>query len=1069
MHLSMKIIATLSECSQNKQVVLAFPGLVESIEVASTHMYEAVRAESARLMMHLSSDIKNALLLMQGDNQHWLDVVLALASSDASKAYAVQTLGNLTAVHDNKPILVQHNNGAVITVLLRVASSRVAQPQVSANAARIMGSLTCQATAATLVRHPGLLVSLSSEHRLLLGARRQVPQGERRREDPPVGGSDQLPSRVRHAQLVLGEGGAVRSLRRMRRRGGGRGGGRGGERRRRRRRLQWRWNQGHGGQRKGTRSMDPRDARRPPRPGLEDRRGPPIHEPPLLHVGAASLAAGRRLLRVAKSDCAMRESGLVVTDERIMVELRTNGTALCLPLMVNAGPKAAGDESEDASTESISIRLMPDEEYLRVLADEANDRLRRDERLLEKLLRTVREGLFSRATEREENSDRTTHRTRDANEGWATEAAAVVEDRNEETDDGEYRATLTPLPPLKLWKSAAAVLPRNASEGRACGRDDDLDLFAFGGQGIGPTDRLDADGRAPTCRRGDEAYRLSRRNGAWSDRWEEVVAVARTTWDGSNDAGGGASTLATSAGSYRVRSLDGIGGREGHAACALPSSANSGAARPHAMAVFGGRTGGPSAPTNDLFFFVPGAETGVARSREGSEEGGALGRFGRPTDVRGDFPEARFGHTMTALTRDVNSTSSEGEPLAVVAGGVGLSRSSDGEPSNVCLSSVHVLSRVSTEGFGVEDGLCHLRWDRLADLPSPRSYHAASFAGRSDRMYVFGGSAEVDDPFPSFDDADGHAEEGRSWFAVSLFGEGPGAHGKSDDAGDGCGTLPPGLVGCAAASLPLRPNGAVLCVGGVRGSAHPDSSDAARDPLSICSMPGEGDARGNLARARVKIDLAGAASENGSPGIDFGSCVHPCLASLPRREGVEVASVLLVGGGVPSFSFGQAYSRSYLIDVARVKSDAPSPRRRDGGDEPRSNNTKARPKVRSSIMANGKSTVQTDVVYVAAPNAKRAKGALESLGFLDKRYKMVKADYCLRLTDNDADRINGNHAANVAIPITKRCVEKLEGETTSDDLVSVTLRNLSLRFGTEEVPYSASSIAKMKQRRGLPG
>ena len=162
MHLSMKIIASLSEHSQNKQVMFAFPGLVETIVAGSTHMYEAVREESARIIMNLASETRNKTHL-QGKNHYWIDSVLALArgSNDRTKACAIQTLGHLSSP-DNKIILVQHKNGFVIDVLLRVASSRNTQSQVSINATRIIGNLSCQATASQIGRHPGLLVALSS-------------------------------------------------------------------------------------------------------------------------------------------------------------------------------------------------------------------------------------------------------------------------------------------------------------------------------------------------------------------------------------------------------------------------------------------------------------------------------------------------------------------------------------------------------------------------------------------------------------------------------------------------------------------------------------------------------------------------------------------------------------------------------------------------------------------------------------------------------------------------------------------------------------------------------------------
>ena len=125
---------------------------------------------------------------------------------------------------------------------------------------------------------------------------------------------------------------------------------------------------------------------------------------------------------------------------------------------------------------------------------------------------------------------------------------------------------------------------------------------------------------------------------------------------------------------------------------------------------------------------------------------------------------------------------------------------------------------------------------------------------------------------------------------------------------------------------------------------------------------------------------------------------------------------------------------------------------------------------------NGKQhdTVQVDVIYVAARHAKEVKNELESLGFLDKRYKMVKV--VRRDASDDADTSvtteDGKCAENlIAIPVTKQCVQQVSTETSSD-LTSSTLPNHSFERlvvgrGTEMVPFSSSSMGKMKQRNGL--
>ncbi len=76
------------------------------------------------------------------------------------------------------------------------------------------------------------------------------------------------------------------------------------------------------------------------------------------------------------------------------------------------------------------------------------------------------------------------------------------------------------------------------------------------------------------------------------------------------------------------------------------------------------------------------------------------------------------------------------------------------------------------------------------------------------------------------------------------------------------------------------------------------------------------------------VNMCDSISGSGSnDGVDFGACVHHCLLALPRRRddgdddgaSAEVtspmadddypASAIIIGGGVPSLSFGQSYAR----------------------------------------------------------------------------------------------------------------------------------------------------------------
>ena len=101
----------------------------------------------------------------------------------------------------------------------------------------------------------------------------------------------------------------------------------------------------------------------------------------------------------------MRESGLVVTEQRVTVELRTTGTLLCLPLMIQLITSTKDKEDDGQPT----LTLFPSEEYLKPLADMANERMAQNEVLLDKLYNAVEDGLFEQQ-KKDENRRRQNHR-----------------------------------------------------------------------------------------------------------------------------------------------------------------------------------------------------------------------------------------------------------------------------------------------------------------------------------------------------------------------------------------------------------------------------------------------------------------------------------------------------------------------------------------------------------------------------------------------------------------------------------------------------------------------------------
>ena len=99
-------------------------------------------------------------------------------------------------------------------------------------------------------------------------------------------------------------------------------------------------------------------------------------------------------------------------------------------------------------------------------------------------------------------------------------------------------------------------------------------------------------------------------------------------------------------------------------------------------------------------------------------------------------------------------------------------------------------------------------------------------------------------------------------------------------------------------------------------------------------------------------------------------------------------------------------------------------------------------------------TIQSDVVYVSTSNAKEVKNTLESLGYYDKRYKLVKVN------------LDGHiNSPVVAIPVTQECMYQFSADNSENPMLHDIRNTLIIRVGTEVVPLSSSLIGKMKQRR----
>ena len=160
MRLSLKIIARLSEHTENKHFILAAKDLVAAINVGSRHMDQSVREEASKVLFNLTWEPKNKHKILVS-----IDTILTLATDDGSmmsQSHAVNTLSLLATDTSNKKYLVNYKDGKALRMLLKLASSDISHPNVSIDATKVIGYLVCRATARKVGSLPDMFTSLSS-------------------------------------------------------------------------------------------------------------------------------------------------------------------------------------------------------------------------------------------------------------------------------------------------------------------------------------------------------------------------------------------------------------------------------------------------------------------------------------------------------------------------------------------------------------------------------------------------------------------------------------------------------------------------------------------------------------------------------------------------------------------------------------------------------------------------------------------------------------------------------------------------------------------------------------------
>jgi hypothetical protein len=138
------------------------------------------------------------------------------------------------------------------------------------------------------------------------------------------------------------------------------------------------------------------------------------------------------------------------------------------------------------------------------------------------------------------------------------------------------------------------------------------------------------------------------------------------------------------------------------------------------------------------------------------------------------------------------------------------------------------------------------------------------------------------------------------------------------------------------------------------------------------------------------------------------------------------------------------YSRSHQI---RLHLQTPtSPKREQSSPKvrtpPRIIRQKSSPKRKNKEQT-------TDVFYVTAGNAKTLKSALEDAGYLDKRYRMVKAESGPSLEDA---------VGHIAVPVTKECLAKFQEESETSEWYSLVVSR-----GEQVVPFSTAVLGRQQK------
>jgi tRNA(Phe) wybutosine-synthesizing methylase Tyw3 len=800
-------------------------------------------------------------------------------------------------------------------------------------------------------------------------------------------------------------------------------------------------------------------------------------EPMLLHVAACNLEAGQLLLQLALQN-GLRESGMIITSQRVTVAFRTHSLALSIPLSLHPD----------------HVFFPKSTKYILSLTNELNRRLILNLQLIQKVFMSFEQAFvavsYPPITQQISN------------------ATTVHDNTNGAPSVESLTITTHPqlaLPSLNLYGHTTVISTTMV------GTVTTFELLVFGGYGSGPT--LQRPLGHQTKMRSSNVYRLrqvprgsSMEQIQWNSHWESVDLVSNDWNASTNDE---LQKMLLPSNDSEISILIKVkrmiwDGRVHATAINLTTILGHGAifnghfANTTHVLLFGGRYG-PDKPTNDLVLFEYISDVSPPRATA----------F-HPLDVRGTVPTPRWGHTLTALLssscdKDIISLNAKAEiPIAVLIGGR--------HTSGTNIDTLYVLSVIPSSADNIHHDTVnnieyHFLWESVRVgtendyYQFQRFYHTATAIDEENRIFIFGGMFHADNLLEAFeycDESSGNDEIEPTLALLLTMTRRSRKNVEDSKESYSCTFDAMNLphtsyrFGHAAICIPvvLKPeplpicsqtkhqSGAILLLGGVlspkisnTGSGGPSENSSFVDCVQFEMRNGQLMVNTNAIEIHF-LDVGKKPCASFDPGVLI---YHSCLA-LPTtsiaNDSLSQIEIVTVGGGVSGFAFQDLLAPSHHLLFAWNTGNR-NTSTTFGDDVPQNLKGGQRSSVASlethNVLSSTRRTIDLqqpcDVVYVLKQNAKVVKSYLEKLQYIHKLYRITNID------TNGITQWSGTtpplHTLNdlppencVALPIAPQCIDPLKSAIELDSTTVLSTISLIVGFGKQSCLPSTRMYAR---------